>query len=101
MLWSGEPTLNLTIYFQRGGSELHYDACFPKTVLPRGKGVHYRGKYDYAEIPYSIFSPVEDWLMFIIVIINYYDSINGHNIYCFNIIISISLHFFGLFLHAP
>ena len=38
MLWSGEPTLNLTIYFQRGGSELHYDACFPKTVLPRRGG---------------------------------------------------------------
>ena len=36
MLWSGEPTLNLIIYFQRGGSEFHYDACFPKTVLARG-----------------------------------------------------------------
>ena len=69
MLWSGEPSLNLTIYFQRGGSEFHYDACFPKTVLPRGKGVHYRRKNDYAEIPYSIFSPVENWLMFIIVVL--------------------------------
>ena len=68
MLWSGEPSLNLTIYFQRGGSEFHYDACFPKTVLPRGKGVHYKEKNDYAEIPYSIFSPVENWLMFIIVV---------------------------------
>ena len=53
MLWSGEPTLNLAIYFQRGGSKFHYDACFPKTILPmglgRGVGVHYRGKNDYAE----------------------------------------------------
>ena len=55
MLWSGEPTLNLAIYFQRGGSKFHYDACFPKAVLPMmcvcvcGEGVHYRGKNDYAE----------------------------------------------------
>ena len=69
MLWSGEPSLNLTIYFQRGSSEFHYDACFPKTVLPRGKGVHYSGKNDYAKIPYSIFSLVENWLMFIIVVL--------------------------------
>ena len=38
MLWSGEPTLNLTINFQREGSKFHYDACFPKTVLPMGGG---------------------------------------------------------------
>ena len=53
MLWSGEPSLNLTIYFQRGGSEFHYDTCFPKTVLPRGKGVHYKG-----ETRIACFSPV-------------------------------------------
>ena len=59
MLWSGEPTLNLIIYFQRGGSEFHFDACFPKTVLPRGgggwRGVHYRGKNDYAETRIAFF----------------------------------------------
>ena len=58
MLWSGDPTLNLIIYFHRGGSEFHYDACFPKTVLPReggGEGVHYRGKNDYAETRIALF----------------------------------------------
>ena len=69
MLWSGEPTLNVAIYFQLGGSECHYDVCFPKTVLPRGEGVHYRGKNDYAETRIAVFAPVENWLMFIIVVL--------------------------------
>ena len=55
MLWRGEPYLKLTIYFQRGGSEFHYDACFPKTLLPKGEDVHYRGKNDHAETRIAYF----------------------------------------------
>ena len=42
---------------------------FLKPYYRGGRVSPIEGKNDYAEIPYSIFSPVENWLMFIIVVL--------------------------------
>ena len=68
MLWSGEPTLNLTIYIQREAASSTTMHVFLKPYYREGRVSTIEGKTTMQKHVQHC-SPVENWLMFIIVVL--------------------------------